>query len=98
MERSRAELAAISEQITRESPADVTPHTAGVIAIREALTGDFRSTFSAAPGRRGDHEVIGCANITNPLLVRYAARRFELAATALRWARGAPRFCATVDG
>jgi hypothetical protein len=49
------------------------------LPFRETLTGDFRSTFLLLQGAVAIMMLIACANITNLLLVRYAARRFELA-------------------
>jgi len=86
--QARAELAALAAQMGSESPADVTPHTAAVNGIREELTGDYRSTFLLLQGAVAIMMLIACANITNLLLVRYAARGREF---ALRIALGASR-------
>ncbi len=86
--QARAELAAVSEQISRQNAADVTPHTVAVNAIRDELTADFRGTFLLLQGAVAIMMLIACANITNLLLVRYAARGREF---ALRIALGASR-------
>ncbi|HTS61160.1 MAG TPA: ABC transporter permease [Candidatus Acidoferrales bacterium] len=86
--QARAEVAAITAQILRETPEGTTPPGALVNAIRDDLTGDFRRPFFLLQSAVAVMLLIACANVANLLLARYSARSYEF---CVRTAIGASR-------
>ena len=86
--QARSEMANISSQIARESPASVAPPSAGVTAIRDDLNGEFRKPFLLLQIAVAIMLLIACANVTNLLLARYSSRGYEF---TVRTAVGASR-------
>jgi putative ABC transport system permease protein len=85
---SRAEIAAITAQVARETPEGATPPGAVVNPIRDDMTGQFRQPFFLLQCAVGIMLLIACANVANLLLARYAARGYEF---SVRTAIGASR-------
>jgi len=86
--QARAEIAAITSQVARESPEGTTPPGALVNGIREDLTGEFRRPFFLLQAAVDIMLLIACANVANLLLARYSARGYEF---SVRTAIGASR-------
>lgn len=85
--QARAEIAAITTRIARETPAGSTPDSL-VNAIRDDLTGEFRKPFLLLQCAVGMMLLIACANVANLLLARYSSRAYEF---SVRTAIGASR-------
>jgi putative ABC transport system permease protein len=85
--QARAEIAAITTQVARETPAGITPDSL-VYAIRDDLTGELRKPFFLLQCAVGIMLLIACANVANLLLARYSARGYEF---SVRTAIGASR-------
>ncbi len=79
--QARAEVAAITTQIARETPALTTPDSL-VNSIRDDLTGEFRKPFFLLQCAVGIMLLIACANVANLLLARYSARGYEFSVRA----------------
>ncbi|MEO8369381.1 MAG: ABC transporter permease [Candidatus Solibacter sp.] len=85
--QARAELAAITTQVAKETPVGTTPDSL-VNAIRDDLTGEFRKPFFLLQFAVGIMLLIACTNVANLLLARYSARSYEF---SVRTAIGASR-------
>jgi putative ABC transport system permease protein len=85
--QARADIAAITTQVARETPLGTTPDSL-VNAIRDDLTGQFRKPFFLLECAVGIMLLIACANLANLLLARYSARGYEF---SVRAAIGASR-------
>ena len=85
---ARADLSAIAQRLKRQFGADIDMTDAGVVGLRDSLTGDVRPALLILLGAVGFLLLVGCANVANLQLVRAAAREREL---AIRVALGAGR-------
>jgi putative ABC transport system permease protein len=86
--QARAEIAAITAQVVRETPEGVTPPGSVVNAVRDDMTGEYRRPFFLLQCAVGIMLLIACANVANLLLARYSARGYEF---SVRIAIGASR-------
>jgi len=86
--QARAEIAAITAQVVRETPEGVTPPGSVVNAVRDDMTGEYRRPFFLLQCAVGIMLLIACANVANLLLARYSARGYEF---SVRVAIGASR-------
>ncbi|HEX8652691.1 MAG TPA: ABC transporter permease [Pyrinomonadaceae bacterium] len=88
VEQARADMAAVKEALTRESPYTNAGHVIRVVPLRESMVGESRTPLLLMFGAVGFVLLIACANVANLLLARAAAREKEI---ALRAALGAQR-------
>ena len=102
--QARAEIAAITSEVARETLEGATPPGSLVNTIRDDLTGEFRRPFFLLQCAVGIMLLIACANVANLLLARYSARAYEFSVrTAVGASHGqmcgnsSPRICCFRD-
>jgi len=88
LDEARAEMATIARRLAQDNPRSNDRVGITVSQLHEHITRNARPAMSMLLGAVGLVLLIACANLTNLLLVRGAARRKEL---ALRQAIGADR-------
>ncbi len=85
---ARSDLTSIAHRLKQQFGSDTDMADAGVVPLRESLTGKVRPALLILLGAVGFLLLVGCANVANLLLARATARGREL---AIRTALGAGR-------
>ncbi len=85
---ARSDLSSIARRLKQQFGSDIDMADAGVMPLRESLTGEVRPALLILLGAVGFLLLVGCANVANLLLARATARSREL---AIRTALGAGR-------
>src|SRR5581483_11097645 len=88
LERAQADLSALAVRIARENPRSNTDWGVTIVPLRNQLLGNFRPALLVLVGAVVFVLLIACANVTNLLLARAAAREKEI---SIRLALGASR-------
>ncbi|HUF76245.1 MAG TPA: ADOP family duplicated permease, partial [Longimicrobiales bacterium] len=88
LEAARAELSAIAAELKQQYGDDTSMTAVLTLPLLEQLVGNVRPMLLILLGAAGFLLVVACANVTNLLLARGAARRTEV---AVRQAMGAGR-------
>jgi putative ABC transport system permease protein len=89
MQQAQTDMEMISKQIQVANPRRGTTWGARVSRLQEQISGRFRSALLVLFGAVGCVLLIGCANLSNLMLVRSSARQKEI---AVRVALGASRW------